>query len=146
MKVVTLVSLEYTKDGKRTEGVPGSIVTLKDSEAKSLIDAGHARAPTEAEEALYDRQNPSKVVAEEVKQNDAASAGNTPVKTQTEPAEPNGAGGASGETDQANSSVATDTNTVAAGEQGKQSASSQGEGSASTTTAKKTAKRKDDLA
>ena len=45
MKVVTLVSLEYTKDGKRTEGVPGSIVTLKDSEAKSLIDAGHARPP-----------------------------------------------------------------------------------------------------
>lgn len=157
-KIVTLVSLEYTKNGSRAEGVPGTIIdtkgtNLKDADVKKLVDDGNAREPTEAELALYDRQNPEKVVAEEIVENQKANngEGNKPVKQQTEPTEPNGPGGASGETENGNGTVATDVNSVGAGEQGQQDTSSQGEGAASTTKTEKasTAKNKrkaDDLA
>lgn len=153
MKVVTLVALEYMKKGERTDGVPGTIVDLKEAEAKKLIDQGHAREPSEAEMALYDRQNPGQVVADEVKENQKANdgTGHQPVKQQTAPTEPNGPGGATGEAtgDNADKTVATDVNSVGAGSQGNADSSAQAAGSASTTAAKKTAgktRKNDDLA
>ena len=122
MKIVPLVSLEYNdQNGQRAETTPGAVFdtarasNLSDKDVKKLIDNGHAREPEEMELALYDRQNPEKVVTKDSAEIEAAKA---PIKTQTEPDEPNGPGGASGVTDQVNSSVAADTNTVGAGSQG----------------------------
>ena len=103
MDYITTVSLEYTKQGVRTEAAPGSMVSMKDNEeTKRLVANGHLREPSEAEAALYAMQNPKPAA---------------PAKVQTQPATPNGPGGASEVTEKENldSTVATDADTVAAG-------------------------------
>jgi hypothetical protein len=112
MKAIALNSIEYIdpKTGNRAEVKPDHMFEVPKGQERALADV--IREPTEAEVALYEKQNKA----------DVAVTKTAPPVVMKEPATPNGPGGATGEDTSGNrgtSSVAADTDTTGTSEEGK---------------------------